>query len=147
MPSLEILQITVEPLESVRVVRAAGELDLTSAGTLSQLATRPTPRCSTSRTSLLLGVMAITMTVPMVAWMRYRGHGWRPSAEMSAAMLVPTAGAIALLGASVVEDLDALMLGEHVAMLLGMLVAMLLRPAEYSGRHTPSGFQAVSDNA
>jgi flagellar biosynthetic protein FliP len=97
--------------------------------------------------ALLLGVMAITMTVPMVAWMRYRGHGWRPSAEMSAAMLVPTAGAIALLGAGVVEDLDALMLGEHVAMLLGMLVAMLFRPAEYSGRHTPSGFQAVPDNA
>jgi hypothetical protein len=97
--------------------------------------------------ALLLAVMAITMTVPMVAWMRYRGHGWRPAAEMSAGMLVPTAGAIALLGASVVEDLDVLMVGEHVAMLLGMLLAMLLRPAEYSVRHTPSGFQAVSDNA
>jgi anti-sigma B factor antagonist len=36
MPSLELLQITVEPLESARVVRAAGELDLTSAGTLSR---------------------------------------------------------------------------------------------------------------
>ncbi len=86
--------------------------------------------------ALMLSVMAATMTVPMVAWMRYRGHGWRPSAEMAAAMLVPTAGAIALLGGGLVEDLDALMVIEHVAMLLGMLVAMLLRPAEYSGaRH------------
>lgn len=30
---------------------------------------------------LLLG-MAVIMTVPMVAWMRYRGHTWRPSMEM-----------------------------------------------------------------
>ena len=37
----------------------------------------------------LLG-MAFTMTVPMVAWMRYRGHGWAPAAEMTAAMFVPT---------------------------------------------------------
>jgi hypothetical protein len=65
--------------------------------------------------------------------MRYRGHDWGPSAEMSASMLVPTAGTIGLLGAGLVEDLGALLLVEHVAMLLGMLVAMLLRPAEYSG--------------
>jgi hypothetical protein len=29
---------------------------------------------------LLLG-MGVTMTVPMVAWMRHRGHGWAPSNE------------------------------------------------------------------
>jgi hypothetical protein len=80
--------------------------------------------------------MAATMTLPMVGWMRYRGHGWRPSAEMATSMLVPTAGAIALLGGGLVENLDTVMVIEHVAMLLGMLVAMLLRPAEYSGaRH------------
>ncbi len=45
---------------------------------------------------LLLG-MGLTMTVPMVAWMRYRGHGWRASNEMAASMLIPTAGVIALL--------------------------------------------------
>ena len=33
--------------------------------------------------------MALSMTVPMVAWMLFRGHGWRNSAEMAAAMLVP----------------------------------------------------------
>jgi hypothetical protein len=85
--------------------------------------------------ALMLSVMAITMTLPMLAWMRYRGHGLRPSAEMAAAMLVPTAGAIALLGTRLVEDIDTLLVVEHVAMLLGMLVAMLLRPAEYSKRH------------
>ncbi len=33
--------------------------------------------------------MALSMTVPMAAWMLIRGHGWRNSAEMAAAMLVP----------------------------------------------------------
>ena len=91
--------------------------------------------------ALLLSVMAITMTVPMVAWMRYRGHGWGPSAEMSASMLIPTAGAIALLGAGLVQDLGSLLLVEHVAMLLGMLVAMLFRPSEYSGGHAHGHIQ------
>jgi hypothetical protein len=33
--------------------------------------------------------MALTMTVPMVAWMRYRGHAWRPNIEMAASMFIP----------------------------------------------------------
>lgn len=81
---------------------------------------------------LFLG-MALTMTVPMVAWMRYRGHDWRPCLEMSAAMFVPTFAAIALLGA--VDDFHALMMFEHVAMLIAMLGAMLARPAEYLHAH------------
>ena len=72
------------------------------------------------------------MTIPMVAWMRYRGHGWRPIGEMSGAMLAPTFVALALLGA---VAFDTLMVVEHVAMLLAMLAAMLLRPAEYAHRH------------
>ena len=86
--------------------------------------------------ALLLLVMAITMTAPMVAWMRYRGHGWPATAEMAAAMFVPAFGAIALLWVGLVDDLGALLVLEHVAMLLGMLVAMLLRRDEYSsGAH------------
>jgi hypothetical protein len=80
---------------------------------------------------LLIG-MALTMTVPMVAWMRFRGHGWRPCAEMAGAMFVPTFIAIALLGA---VDFDALMMWEHVGMLMAMLGAMLARPAEYMHVH------------
>jgi hypothetical protein len=78
--------------------------------------------------------MALEMTIPMVAWMRYRGHAWRPCNEMAAAMLLPTFAAIALLQTGAASGL--LMGLEHVAMLLGMLVAMLLRPAEYThGAH------------
>jgi hypothetical protein len=77
--------------------------------------------------------MAVEMTVPMVAWMRYRGHDWRPCNEMAAAMLLPTFAAIALLQTG--ADAGILMAAEHVAMLLAMLAAMLLRPAEYTHDH------------
>jgi hypothetical protein len=83
---------------------------------------------------MLLG-MAVTMTVPMVAWMRYRGHGWGASTEMSASMFVPTFAAIGLLLGGIVEDIGVLLVVEHVAMLAGMLAAMLLRRAEYTHRH------------
>jgi hypothetical protein len=84
--------------------------------------------------ALMLFGMAVTMTIPMVAWMRYRGHGWLASAEMSAAMFIPAFGVIALLWGGLVEDIGALMLIEHVVMLPSMLVAMLRRREEYSGR-------------
>ena len=76
--------------------------------------------------------MATTMTVPMVAWMMYRGHGRRANSEMAAAMFVPTFAVIGLLWAELLTDLGALMVIEHVAMLLAMVGAMLLRPAEYT---------------
>jgi flagellar biosynthetic protein FliP len=66
--------------------------------------------------------------------MRYRGHGWRASMEMSASMFVPTFGAVALLGSGLVGDTETLLVIEHVAMLPSMLVAMLMRPEEYSGQ-------------
>ena len=81
---------------------------------------------------LLLG-MAFTMTVPMVAWMRHRGHGWAPSWEMTAAMFVPCFAAIGLLWTDVEADIHALMEIQHLAMLPGMLAVMLLRRHEYTG--------------
>ena len=75
--------------------------------------------------------MAATMTIPMVAWMRYRGHRWQPTLEMAASMIIPTLVAIVLLAAGVL-DFEALLGLEHVAMLLGMLAAMLLRVNEYT---------------
>jgi hypothetical protein len=88
----------------------------------------------------LLG-MAVIMTLPMVAWMRYRGHGRRANAEMAASMFLPTFGVIALLAAGVVEGMGSLMMLEHVVMLPSMLVAMLLRRDEYTcgprGRPAP----------
>src|ERR1044071_9900737 len=48
----------------------------------------------TAPATVFLG-MAFTMTVPMVAWMRFRGHGWQPTLEMAASMVIPTLIAIA----------------------------------------------------
>jgi hypothetical protein len=107
------------------VLALPARMALSAAGTSwSELGTGP-----------MLLAMAVEMTVPMVAWMRYRGHGWRPSNEMAAAMLLPAFAAIALDATAVVADSGVLMLAEHVAMLLAMLGAMLLRPAEYTHAH------------
>jgi hypothetical protein len=79
---------------------------------------------------VFLGMMA-TMTIPMVAWMRFRGHRWQPTLEMAASMIIPTLIAITLLAAGALS-FEVLMGLEHVAMLLGMLLAMLLRVDEYT---------------
>ena len=52
---------------------------------------------SSEHSVMMLLSMGITMTVPMVAWMRYRGHSWRANAEMAAAMIIPTIAAVGLL--------------------------------------------------
>jgi hypothetical protein len=85
--------------------------------------------------------MAVTMTIPMVAWMRYRGHAWRPTVEMSASMLVPTAAVLGLLWTGVATGMGTLMVLEHTAMLGCMLLAMLVRSDEYSGAHAHGAAQ------
>ena len=74
----------------------------------------------------------LAMTVPMVGWMLFRGHGRRASAEMSAAMLLPVAGVLALLWADLLSDTRTLMVIEHVAMFAAMAGAMALRPHAYA---------------
>ena len=97
---------------------------------------------NTDAPALMLLGMAATMTLPMVGWMRYRGHGWRANAEMSASMILPTFAAIAVLGAGLV-DVGTLLVVEHIAMLLGMLAAMLLRLDEYTQHHGHSELAAA----
>lgn len=80
---------------------------------------------------MLLG-MAFAMSAPMVAWMRYRGHGWAPTWEMAASMFVPSFAAIALLWSGAVGDTGSLLAIQHIAMLPSMLAVMLLRRTEYS---------------
>lgn len=79
-------------------------------------------------------VMATTMVIPMAAWMRFRGHGRRPTVEMSAAMYAGFVVLYPFLWLGII-DTDGLMLLGHVLMLLFMLAAMLARPGEYSGSH------------
>lgn len=90
------------------------------------------PDVSGDDATLMLGRMAVTMTLPMVPWMRWRGHGWQPSAEMAGAMMAPAIGVIALLEAGVIATVWLLMTLEHVAMLIAMFAVMIARPDEYS---------------
>ncbi|SNS56796.1 hypothetical protein SAMN04488107_3045 [Geodermatophilus saharensis] len=76
-------------------------------------------------------VMATDMTVAMSAWMRVRGHRWRPIAEMGAAMYLPFLVLFVPLALGLIGE-GALLLWGHVLMLPAMAAAMLLRPAEYA---------------
>ncbi|WP_167414127.1 hypothetical protein [Streptomyces carpinensis] len=76
-------------------------------------------------------IMATNMTMAMSAWMRFRGHRWRPIAEMGAAMYVPFLALFVPLALKLIGT-GALMLWGHVLMLPAMAVAMLLRPHEYA---------------
>jgi hypothetical protein len=95
---------------------------------------------SSQHPAMMLLSMGVTMTVPMVAWMRYRGHAWRPITEMAASMLIPTFAAMLIVGTGVMKG-GPVMVMEHVAMLAGMLIAMLLRREEYSGAHAHGAAQ------
>jgi hypothetical protein len=50
-----------------------------------------------------VSAMALTMALPMAGWMLLRGHGWRNSAEMAAAMIVPAIPFIILAWAGVIS--------------------------------------------
>ena len=84
--------------------------------------------------ALLLG-MGITITVPMVAWMRYRGHGWAASNEMAASMMVPSLGVVVLLATGLLQETETLLAIQHVVMFPAMLAVMLLRVDEYAHSH------------
>jgi hypothetical protein len=79
-------------------------------------------------------VMATDMTIVMAAWMRYRGHGWMSTVEMSAAMYVPFVVLFVPLWMGLLSA-NGLMVAGHVLMLPAMVVAMLLRRDEYACGH------------
>ena len=78
--------------------------------------------------------MAFNMTVPMVLWMRYRGHSWERGGEMAVAMNLP------VLPLLVVNAFGALSEGgvlcwQMTLMLPAMLGVMLYRKDEYTAPH------------
>ena len=83
---------------------------------------------------LRVTLMGFDMTVPMVLWMRYRGHDWARSAEMAGSMIVPTAITAVLAWAGVLGASAALAV-QHLVMIPAMLGVMLWRYEHYSARH------------
>ena len=81
--------------------------------------------------------MGLSMTVPMVIWMRHRRHSAGRNVEMAASMLVPTVVAAALAAAGVLDAGAALGL-QHGVMVPAMLGVMLWRYNEYARPHAAS---------
>ena len=80
--------------------------------------------------------MAIAMSLPMVVWMRIRGHGWRHGIERALGMLVPWAVVVGLVGLGAANVLSWLADADTASMALGMLGIMLFRREHYaSGAH------------
>ena len=91
-----------------------------------------------TRVEVNMMVMATAMTIPMVAWMRHREHGIRPSVEMSASMYAAFLVLFPLHWAGALDEMGVMMWG-HVLMPVFMVVAMALRVGEYTHQHGAHG--------
>ena len=78
--------------------------------------------------------MAFTMTVPMVLWMRYRGHSWKRGGEMALAMNLPLLPLLVLYAFGAIPA-RAVLGGQMMLMIPAMLAVMLYRKEEYSAPH------------
>ena len=79
-------------------------------------------------------LMGFNMTVPMVLWMRHRGHAAARNMEMALSMIVPSVAAAALAWAGAIGTGAALGI-QHAVMIPAMLGAMLWRYQDYSHPH------------
>jgi hypothetical protein len=89
-------------------------------------------------TELAVFAMTFNMTLPMVAWMRHRGHGWERSGEMGAAMFVLAFALLVLFWFGVISAHVVLPL-EMALMIPSMILVMLYRVDDYSGPHPGAG--------
>ena len=67
------------------------------------------------------------MTVPMVAWMQYRGMGWRNSYEMAAAMVLPVIPFLCFVWFGITENA---MCGLYCAVTVVAMLALMRLSAE-----------------
>jgi hypothetical protein len=81
---------------------------------------------------LSLAIVTLAMITPMVAWMRFRGLAWQPTAEMAVGMVVLALLILAAgwLGIAAMQTLPWL---AHSLMMPAMLIPMVLRLDLYTG--------------
>jgi hypothetical protein len=94
------------------------------------------PDLRTTAPELALLLIACLYTLPMAAWMRFRGMAWRPILEMSGATI---ALALMLVGLAALDILSSAELHRWALMFCGpacvvMLAVMLPRLGLYTGR-------------
>jgi flagellar biosynthetic protein FliP len=85
--------------------------------------------------ALVLAGMGVSMTAPMVWWMRRRGHSASANGAMAAAMMLPALAMVGLLATETVTSLHSLLMIEHIVMFPLMLVAMLPFRSEFTHAH------------
>jgi hypothetical protein len=83
---------------------------------------------------LKVALMGVSMTVPMVAWMAYRGHTSAQNVEMAGSMIIPTILGAVLTWSGTIDTATGLAI-QHVIMLPAMLGVMLWRYDEYAHVH------------
>jgi hypothetical protein len=102
----------------------------TGAIFLSAVGLKTWEEVTTQYPTQALLAMAAGMTIPMVAWMMYRGMGWRLSYEMAAAMVVPVLPFLCLVWFDVTSSAQC---GAYCLVSIGsMLVLMNYRRTRYS---------------
>ena len=99
-------------------------------GSLLALAGSSLEEARVEQPELFVLGMGAGMAVPMVAWMRRRGHSWRSGLEMSAAMIVPALVLIVCYRAGAITATSVCPLA-CAAMIPAMVVAMLVRVEHY----------------
>ena len=87
-------------------------------------------------------VIALNLSLPMAAWMRFRGMAWRPTLEMSGATMVFGMLLIAAYWMDLVAKDGLIELQTSAACPL-MLLVMLFRPRLYSSHHHAARARAV----
>jgi hypothetical protein len=80
-----------------------------------------------------VSVMAFSMTAPMVAWMRYRRHGWSACLEMAAAMIAP---AIPLCILRVADLISGGICGAYCLLSLVAMVGVMVYRRDYYSHKT-----------
>lgn len=116
-------------LGEMMIAMVAGMVVL--GGALEGILTVAGASLSDAPAALSAAAMAFNMTVPMVWWMRYRGHPARHNTEMAGSMVLPTAIVIALHWLGLVPG-DAVLLVQHLVMVPAMVAVMLWRYDHYA---------------
>ena len=89
------------------------------------------------------------LTVPVVAWMIFRGHGWRHSLKVAFAMISPVAVIMVLGQFTAYDYFTWLLTAGYPAMSLGMLIYMLYRRDHFTrklvhSKHTAVGIESAN---
>jgi hypothetical protein len=87
-----------------------------------------------SHTNLAVFAMTFNMTLPMVLWMRHRGHSWERCGEMGGAMLAVAVIALLPFWLGLIPGRPSMGI-DMLLMVPAMLLVMFARVDEYSQPH------------